>query len=115
MTRRVGFQISLSTATLLMFVAGGLLWANFKIRRISDYSGFAFSTFEQPIGFERGWPFRCYLSFPSLNRPEIGRYQIKDRWILQGLVLNFLASIVILVFSAFVSELLMRSFGRKIK
>ncbi|MCY3020040.1 MAG: hypothetical protein NTW87_13565 [Planctomycetota bacterium] len=56
-TKRPWLQIHLSTAVILMFVAGGLLWTNCR-RSCKDVSGSAY-TFDGPIlsyHIEYGWP-----------------------------------------------------------
>ena len=54
--RRPFFQIHLSTAIVLMFTAGALVWANVTKQWVLVLSN---------AGWAFGWPFKFYLSQPS--------------------------------------------------
>jgi hypothetical protein len=53
------FQIHLSTAIVMMFVAGGLIWANVSGTRHPSYNY-----------IEHGWPFRSQMHFVGLGSYE---------------------------------------------
>ena len=69
--RRPWFQIHLSTAIVLMFVAGGLLWANLNAHPKSYVSGYEISedSYDPVITkiWIRGWPFPCFTFKTSIS------------------------------------------------
>ena len=94
-------QIHLSTAIVLMFVAGGMLWANIHIRKVNLNNGvFLFYEYLVDPYYGRGWPF----VFDYGGNPEIS---------LAALALNTLVAIVALSFCAVLLEYFIRREARK--
>ena len=118
--RRAWFQIHLSTAIVLMFVASGLMWAN--MRAVPTESWLAVSKFarEHPLSenpndrgalcdpsphFEYGFPSVAYSS------GQIYFYRANtfwSEWSPRGIATNSCVVIVLLATVAFISEWLVR-------
>src|SRR5947208_189659 len=86
--RRVWFQIHLSTAIVLMFVGGGLLWLNVQGK------------------FAIGWPLQFYLSHSSYLKVTFSEFQpvpidLADKWWYSRLFADFAADLAILTAVAF--------------
>ncbi|HLX61854.1 MAG TPA: hypothetical protein VKX17_11275 [Planctomycetota bacterium] len=150
--RRARFQIHLSTAIVLMFVAGGLMWIN-SHRRLLDSRGLILdlgwpkaedregseSEFQRSESgvywfgrrqFGYGWPTDMLnTSIPaSLNRGDVSLEfwtdRLKDRapeyfggpkeeWRVEGIIINALAALPLLVLTWFLCERLIRRAARK--
>src|SRR5258707_698454 len=90
--RRKRFQIHLSTAVVMMFVAGGLIWANLRERRIPDVPDAIDFDYTYTV---HGWPFPVVRKYPINPRddPEINRMMLERRTIFyESIILNFLFS-----------------------
>src|SRR6266404_1141238 len=86
--RRPWFQIHLSTAIVLMFVAGGILWLNVT----PDWAH---------MSSVYGWPKGFYEE--RFGNPIAG-----TRFFLGTLILNIIAGIIILGYIAFLCEAFLR-------
>ena len=95
--RRAWFQLHLSTAIVLMFVAGGLLWANIRVQEVSSIYPFPFL-----IEYARGWPM-LYLNYSRVGAPPNDQY-----WTWLNLLINLLCSIGLLTVVAAISERVLR-------
>ncbi|HYG77124.1 MAG TPA: hypothetical protein VEK08_19120 [Planctomycetota bacterium] len=96
------FQIHLSTAVVLMFVAGGLVCLNLEwndVYLVPNYFGFGPLTVWQ----ERGWPF-VYWERPSLK----AACGVPDRFYWETLIANVLVVTTALVLTFRLSESLIR-------
>ncbi|HLX62997.1 MAG TPA: hypothetical protein VKX17_17130 [Planctomycetota bacterium] len=91
--RRARFQIHLSTAIVLMFVAGVLIWANLEVRYVHPYSK------------ECGWPLPFMTKSPPPGPWAIGPTVETDTL---GYVVDFACSIAILVAVYLLLEWLIR-------
>lgn len=126
--RRARLQIHLSTAVLMMFVAGGLIWANVKERSpyettLVDYFKALFSLDEplemyanpakspNPILWDKGhgWPKVAYYRPDKLFAPawEPDRPQ-KYEWFAGMACVDFGVAWMILVATWFLSEWVIR-------
>ena len=94
MLRRPWFQVHLSTAIVLMFVAGGLLWANATPQ--VEYSG------NTPWEITYGWPY-IFHGEPGHIVANVPRYTF-----FSNAAIDFGITIVLLIASATVCELLLR-------
>ncbi|HLX63868.1 MAG TPA: hypothetical protein VKX17_21530 [Planctomycetota bacterium] len=69
--RRKWLQVHLSTAIVLMFVAGGIIWANVRERWSVDI-------FEFAVYRELGWPFVAYHQSPASTDPSDPMYALMN-------------------------------------
>jgi len=136
--RRARFQIHLSTAIVLMFVAGGLIWANVTGRRVEKigsglvkYKGldeemteseFRISQLDYWVGervVERGWPFDAmqFRSFGSIDHNGNMRHSpevLPGEWRTGPIIYNALVALAILFAVWFLCEwLICRRAARK--
>jgi hypothetical protein len=64
--RRPWFQIHLSTAIVMMFVAGGLIWTNIYVRHSKWKNSFGIDI----DAYDRGWPYTFHPAYRSeFTRP----------------------------------------------
>ena len=82
--RRPRFQFHLSTAIVLMFVAGGILWANMRDSRytVSVDSGEIFMTLPlqtQGVAYTFGWPSVLHEGARPL-RLRVRNVENSDQW-----------------------------------
>jgi hypothetical protein len=90
MAKRVRFQIHLSTAVVLMFAAGGLMWANIRPWWYLQYSDY----YRSEISIKAwGWP--GALAIANEGRTEIQRSMI---------FFNLAAALMILLTVWFICE-----------
>jgi|SRR5579862_5858541 len=109
--RRKRFQVHLSTAVVLMFAAGGLIWGNVTPNKLRDF------TCGADYGIEYGWPNGAYKELRhvvvtqannanpfnscdtllSERRPEI-------EWSFAGITIDIAVAIAILFAVWFVCE-----------
>ncbi len=86
-TKRRRFQLHLSTAIVLMFAAGGIVWANVSMRK---------APWPERRFFEHlyGWPYDALYSTPySFNDEDAGP---PTHWIASGIIINALVAALIL-------------------
>ena len=126
--KRPWFQFHLSTAAALMFVAGGLMWANMRDSRydVRVDSGEIFMTLRvqtQGIAYTFGWPVVMHEGARPLrlrvraveNSDQWGVYtdaeaDLRERstfdgsWRPAGIALNLLAALAILLATAVLLE-----------
>ena len=103
--RRKRFQFHLSTAIVMMFVAGGLMWANVVVRN----PGFVeTSDGRKYFDYSYGWPFPAYFwnLFWDVHNPR--RYTSS-----MALVFDIAAVLVTLLIAFLFCELLVRCSARK--
>ena len=104
---RKHFQIHLSTAIVMMFVAGVLIWANVRVRNANWQSqAFRYARVEIVV---HGWPWDAYIKFVQLkseNRMIHDTYG--DGLNIVNALFNLMVSIAILFMAWFVSESLIR-------
>jgi hypothetical protein len=99
------FQIHLSTAIVLMFVAGGLMWTNFQNGTVHFYYGGK----EDHVSYY-GWPGAELLASPS----GVGDYVtddgfISETYLIRGcIVIDCLVGIMILFTTLIFCEWLIR-------
>ena len=100
------FQIHLSTAIVLMFVAGGLIWANVRLRRTAEWESLARDS-HHFLGvvtvdalFEYGWPATAYSAGHAVF------YEPRIHFI--GVFINTLAAFLILFVGWFMFEWIIR-------
>jgi len=119
--KRKLFQIHLSTALVLMFVAGGLVWLN--VRKVKmDYeeqvnSGAFATLLDNPVDTHiRGWPWKYqtyWEVFAWLNTPEWQECDmtgvVTDEW---HLAYNILVALAILAVIGVVVEWAVRKKGK---
>jgi hypothetical protein len=120
--KRRWFHIHVSTAVMLMFVAGGLLWANLTPRTVyEDDSGMSilserpFETARAAIE-SRGWPYEYYQNrtLKELNKlklPRSWRGPSGEFWWKDELLKNLGICICIVVGTATALEYLIRRRG----
>jgi len=97
MSNRRWFQVHLSTAIVLMFVAGILIWLNIYAND-SEISG----TEQGYVVFSsHGWPMKCLVVG---QYPEIWFY----RWSWKYVVLNSIFALAILCLTALILKLRIR-------
>ena len=110
MTRK-RFQIHLSTAVVLMFVAGGMLWLNTTVFRggliltdgklLKDRFIIDLNTFWGMGNLKtRGWPFRYHL--------EIADSFTNGRWWLWSMSFNIAVAVSLVLVVAALTEILIR-------
>ena len=64
--RRFWFQLHLSTAIVLMFVAGGFLWANVREYQLTEEITLGFRESKNVLYWStRGWPFPYSRTMPD--------------------------------------------------
>ncbi len=99
------FQIHLSTAIVMMFVAGGLMWANTRINNVRpDY--WAAPSLPSNRIYSYGWPQNAEAVHVHIAG---GETIIKERrWAEMGCVLNGAAALFILFAVWFLCEWLIR-------
>ena len=110
MRARPWFQYHLSTAIVLMFVAGGLMWANVRESKLLAYfldsefewdrSRSDYAQIEYLVGFH-GWPSFCAESVYFDRRGEIFVENVLN---LPCLALNTLTALAILAAAAVACE-----------
>ena len=111
--RRAWFQIHLSTAIVMMFVAGGLMWANFRMRSLRDDSIYLLGGDESDHSryYVRGWPV-VFLHTKVPTRSEgmfIGAPKTYDgEWIVDGLIFDPLFAVFVTISVGLVSEFFIR-------
>ncbi|HLX61906.1 MAG TPA: hypothetical protein VKX17_11540 [Planctomycetota bacterium] len=138
--RRARFQIHLSTAIVLMFVAGGLIWANTNRGRAENHNYGHFATV-YPRGSDEyttheivvhayGWPFNALEKFayivdeydgkpsanPRLVDPNNEKSHLETgetRWNILALIGDISFAIAILATVRFVCEWRIRRSARK--
>ncbi|HLX59649.1 MAG TPA: hypothetical protein VKX17_00065 [Planctomycetota bacterium] len=109
--RRWRFQIHLSTAIVLMFVAGGLIWANVTVTE-SNYTseGFKEGRWNKAEVYDRmyGWPDQFWQE--TLERGANGEYVpvVPVRYRRRIIVRNALVALAILFVVWFLCEWLIR-------
>jgi|SRR5579862_2296630 len=136
--RRARFQIHLSTAIVMMFVAGGLIWANVNGRRVECWgiawtgpasavpidgegmTDFDFIAAKHRYAFwagnrlnEHGWPFDSVLSGTSMYIDRSGEFlripePVYAVWRTTPLIYNALIALAILFAVWFLCEWLIR-------
>ena len=120
--RRKRFQFHLSTAIVLMFVAGGLIWANTRIARVIR-NGFETKYDTSPgvndiwigdVNTIYGWPFQTMQSTYAVIEELDGKRSIfevppKRDWCPSAIFSNVLIASVILFIIWFLLEHLIRS------
>jgi len=95
--KRRFFQIHLSTAIVLMFVAGGLLWLNLR--------GRVDILVQSSVVVVFGWPCDAYYDHYQLNMHESPSLKsIKSEWHWEEGALNTGTMITIVLFAALVLE-----------
>ncbi|MGD0091197.1 MAG: hypothetical protein ABSE73_14870 [Planctomycetota bacterium] len=99
--KRPWFQYHLSTAIVLMFVAGGLMWAN-RPYGVFIWEGMDGTTiYEDPAGPADvwGWPSTCIINRPhDPNRiPSGALFRIESSNVQNAVVCNLLTAVAILV------------------
>jgi hypothetical protein len=101
--RRKRFQIHLSTAIVLMFVAGGLIWAN-RIEKLST------SRIEFAEYTHAGWPFWALNHIHLIDPYGIERIGKTDMYFIvyPGLIENLSVAALILFSVWFLCEWLIR-------
>ena len=112
MIRKSRFKIHLSTAIVLMFVAGGIMRANFGSQReIPDTRSNGVRTHESYVYVRYGWPIVAQNALVEIVNPldgELGlvdRDEFTDRTIhFSAAVWDAIVAIVILLVVWFVSE-----------
>lgn len=111
---RPRFQIHLSTALILMFVAGGIIWANLRVnnseylRKIDEESVKEIADtakkgiFVYPLNWkqlstsaEYGWPATAFYSGSRLSVRHVKQ---------SGVIINLAAAVLILYFVWFICE-----------
>ena len=95
--KRPWFQIHLSTAVVLMFAAGGLMWAN-----STKYFVFT-SRDDHQVGC-RGWPITMWWSDPSIINPKGSENDYEPVFSFLNASLNALVAIAILLAICFRCE-----------
>jgi len=88
-------QVSLSTAVVLMFVAGGLLWANTRVDRSREVAGYQHSAKDKPFQariVDYGWPFQSFTQY----KPVVGEKAAGHETIQPKIVLNLAIALAIL-------------------
>jgi hypothetical protein len=95
---KLRFQIHLSTAIVVMFVAGELLWLN--IRKLPDVYPLT-ESFHYRI---HGWPFVTNYWLLTLDSEEATLQPPNGYWDWPHLVVNFFCALIILALVAFVCE-----------
>jgi hypothetical protein len=102
------FQIHLSTAIAMMFVAGGLTWANVRINKSTDQRALLKAAGADDVYMlcERGWPLTCHEALVyviNIDRSEgWGLAGSESNWI------NLLAAFTALILVWLVCEWLIR-------
>jgi len=101
-TSRKPFQVHLPTAIVLMFVAGGLLWANFIPHKLEDQQFVTFfNWFEGPNcfmdGTSYGWPLAAKLRYVSI----IGYF---SEYSASRIAINAFIALILLASTWFISE-----------
>src|SRR5690348_13672742 len=105
MPARRFFQIHLSTAAVLMLVAGVLVWANMR-HQLWELA---------PLGPQSsvvtyevcGWPFECGLLLPSFSAAG-QQYDAHSEWVFAQAVYNALIALAILASVCVACEWLIR-------
>ena len=93
------FQIHLSTAILLTFVAGGLLWANVPMSQ--ELIDIGFGDGEHLVSY-RGWPCCIYGHIEVIEVTN-------SPWNVKHLLINVGIAVAILISTAFLCEFSMRN------
>jgi len=125
--KRPLFQIHLSTCNVLMFVAGGLMWANLTPR--TYWTTFAASNCVGPVRGAStcyGWPMPCFIRLEASQVPEgvtpfnigefglrfsDGTYYVDDMTF--EIPIDVTVNASILLFTVFVAEWLARRRERR--
>ena len=101
-------QLHLSTCIVLMFVAGGLVWANFQARENAP-------TLRHPLGHasflpypEYGWPTTCCNDPLAFEDPRAQVFVSRPNWSPWNLAINLATALAILAAVAFACEWLIR-------
>jgi hypothetical protein len=104
--RRRFFQIHLSTAVVLMFVAGALVWANIVARPSPE--SFGVETFWTQNGAQYyGWPLQAYVSWATkhIADPATDRVVFNPpHWSIVAVLVNALAAVVVITVTAICTE-----------
>ena len=124
---RKRFQIHLSTAVVMMFVAGVLLWANFTPHTPPNEP--LHSNYAEEMDFFRaetnwisdicpriGWPLIMRRQFPVYTTRSVENFKLMDpvsrqdppKWYWQGIVTNSLIALTILFAVWYLCEWLIR-------
>ena len=75
--KRPWFQIHLSTAIVLMFVAGGLMWANIGGRKQNVPCHLFFNCGDE-VFTSYGWPLVVYRNFHGYSSTRLAHLEVKD-------------------------------------
>jgi len=105
--KRPLFQIHLSTAIVLMFVAGGLLWANVRPIHDGRVIGLNSRLGNWVPSYVRGFPISVQKWYDD------GDTNYKSEWSLPGIAANTAAALLILTAATAVSEYLIRRRERR--
>ncbi|HYG74258.1 MAG TPA: hypothetical protein VEK08_04560 [Planctomycetota bacterium] len=103
--KRRWFQLHLSTCVVLMFVAGGLIWANAQVRTQAIRTGELTA-----IRHERGWPLTCWHVITDWTEVELSALvditvlDETEHLNLRPAALNVVISFVTLSLVAFILE-----------
>ena len=83
--KRRWFQIHLSTAIVLMFVAGGLVLSNVEKRRVDFDLGHS----SEAVSYERGWPWTIWEEEVSVYLEHLHSARGRpETWKVDGLVID---------------------------
>jgi hypothetical protein len=105
-------QLHLSTCIVLMFVAGGLVWANLRPFDFSiaskDAVNIDFDESAIPFGQTWGWPARVYatgfIAYAEKIMAGTGDSHQVVGWSYKALILNILTAFALLSATAYVCE-----------
>ena len=107
--KRRWFQIHLSTAVVLMFVAGGLMWANLRARKVEwDGSNIGYVATRSPA-FDYGWP-QVILNDHYEWKTPFDRSDLTDEtykvqwWRYDNLAINIATALALFCATAFMCE-----------
>jgi len=105
--RRAWFQIHLSTAIVMMFVAGGLMWMNMRLQRFEDLPFDANKQEYLKIGWIEayGWPKYAFIRCPLYGGSAVYREMgVNESFLLSYAAINLATAITILLLTTFLCE-----------